>query len=116
MAFDEAGQQLAVVYRRPATLVVFDTNKGDAVTRLPTCGDADDLFFDGKRHRLYVSCGEGVLDVLERSSGGYRELARISTVAGARTSLWVPELDRLFLGVRARGGEAAAVWVYRPEG
>ena len=29
---------------------------------LSTCGDTDDLFFDAKRRRIYVSCG--------RRSGG----------------------------------------------
>jgi hypothetical protein len=44
----------------------------------------------------------------------YRRLARIRTAAGARTSLFVPELDRLFLAVRANGSEPAAIWVFAP--
>ena len=114
MALDDAAGHLAVVYRKPATLAVFDTARGEVVVRAPTCGDADDVFFDTKRQRLYVSCGDGALDVLQRQGNGYEELGRIPTVPGARTSLWVPELDRLFLGVRASGRESAAVWVYRP--
>lgn len=114
MALDGAAGHLAVVYRKPATLAVFDTTRGEVVARVPTCGDADDVFFDGKRHRLYISCGEGALDVFQGQDGTYRELGRIPTPPGARTSLWVPELDRLFLGVRASGREEAAVWVYRP--
>jgi hypothetical protein len=38
----------------------------------------------------------------------------VPTVAGARTALFVPELDRLFLAVRANGGEPAAIWIFRP--
>ncbi len=79
-----------------------------------TCGDADDVFVDNKRHRAYVSCGEGVVDVFEQADGGYRRLARVPTVSGARTSLFVPELDRLFVAVRSRSGGPAAVWVFRP--
>ena len=67
-----------------------------------------------KRHRVYVSCGEGVVDVLEPGEAGYRRLARVPTVSGARTSLFVPELDRLFVAVRARSNEPAAIWVFRP--
>ena len=114
MALDDTAGQLAVIYRKPATLAVFDTARGSLVARTPTCGDADDVFFDAKRQRLYVSCGDGALDVLQRQDDRYQELGRIATVPGARTSLWIPELDRLFLGVRASGGEPAAVWVYRP--
>jgi DNA-binding beta-propeller fold protein YncE len=114
MALDAAGKRLFVVYRRPALLAVFDTGSGAVVARLATCGDADDVFFDAKRQRAYVSCGDGALDVVEEHGGSYRELGRITTVSGARTSLWVSELDRLFLAVRARGSESAAIWVYRP--
>lgn len=114
MALDAAVGHLAVVYRKPATLAIFDTTQGAVIARTPTCGDADDVFFDTKRQRLYISCGEGALDVFQRQGDSYREVGRIPTVSGARTSLWVPELDRLFLGVRASGGEPAAVWVYRP--
>ena len=61
-----------------------------------------------------MSCGEGVVDVLEPVEAGYRRLARVPTVPGARTSLLVPELDRLFVSVRARLNESAAIWVFRP--
>jgi hypothetical protein len=61
-----------------------------------------------------VSCGQGVVDVLEASEGGYRRLARVPTVSGARTSLFVPELDRLFVAVRAGSNEPAAIWVFQP--
>jgi DNA-binding beta-propeller fold protein YncE len=114
MALDEAAHRLLVVYRRPALLAVFDTGSGNAVERIATCGDADDVFVDAKRQRAYVSCGEGALAVLQRQGDSYRELGRVPTVSGARTSLWVPDLDRLFLAVRARGSERAAIWVYRP--
>jgi DNA-binding beta-propeller fold protein YncE len=114
MALDAAGQRLLVVYRRPALLVVFDTGSGTVVTRLSICGDADDVFVDAKRQRVYVSCGEGVLDVLQKEGDVYRELGRIATASGARTSLWAADLDRLFVAVRARGDERAAIWIYRP--
>jgi len=115
MALDATDKRLFVVYRRPALLAVFDTGDGKVVTRLPTCGDADDVFVDGKRGLLYISCGDGALAVVQKEGDGYRELGRIPTVSGARTSLWVPELDRLFLAVRASGNEHAAIWVYRPK-
>ena len=66
-----------------------------------------------KRDRVYVSCGAGFLDVFETGEAGYRRIDRIRTVPGTRTSLFVPELDRLFLAVRASAGEPPAIWVYR---
>ena len=80
-----------------------------------TCGDADDVFHDARRDRLYVTCGDGVVEILQATGGGFERVARVPTVSGARTGLFVPELDRLYVAVRARGGEPAAVWVFRPQ-
>lgn len=84
------------------------------MVKVETCGDADYVFVDRKRHRVYVSCGEGVVDVLQSGEAGYSRLARAPTVSGARTSLFVPGLDRLFVAVRAAPNEPAAIWVFRP--
>ena len=114
MAIDAEAQRVLVVFRSPPTLMALSSQDGRVVAKVETCGDADDAFVDSRRRRIYVSCGEGVVDVLERSQTGYSRLARVPTVPGARTSLFAPELDRLFVAVRARSGEPAAVWVFRP--
>jgi YVTN family beta-propeller protein len=112
MTLRPAAQHVVVVFRRPAKLGVFAMADGASVASPDTCGDSDDVFDDAKRDRVYVSCGDGSIDVFDGKD--YRRLARISTVAGARTSLFVPEADRLFLAVRASGSEPAAIWVYAP--
>ncbi len=94
--------------------MALSSQDGRITTKLATCGDADDVFVDAKRNRVYVSCGEGVVDVLERRDTGYGSVARVPTVSGARTSLFVREFDRLFVAVRARSYEPAAIWVFRP--
>jgi YVTN family beta-propeller protein len=112
MAIDEAASQVIAIFRSPPKLRSYSMQTGEVVNELDICGDADDVFLDAKRSQFYVSCGAGFIDVID-ASGAYKRVARVSTVAGARTSLFVPELDRLFLAVRANRGEAAAVWVYR---
>jgi hypothetical protein len=114
MAIDGEAHRVLVVFRSPPTLMALSSQDGHVVAKLDTCGDADDVFVDAKRHRVYVSCGEGVVDVLDGAGAGYRQLAHAPTVSGARTSLFVPELDRLFVAVRARSDEPAAIWVFRP--
>jgi DNA-binding beta-propeller fold protein YncE len=114
MAFDRDGRRVLVVFRNPPRLVAVSIQDRRVIGKLDTCSDADDLFVDPRRRRVYVSCGEGVVDVLEQREREYRRLARLSTVAGARTSLFVLELDRLFVAVRARSNEPAAIWVFRP--
>ncbi len=111
---DGEAHQVLVVFRSPPSLMALSSQDGHVVAKVDTCGDADDVFVDHKRHRVYVSCGEGVVDVLESAEAGYRRLARVPTVPGARTSLFVPELDRLFVAVRAGSNEPAAIWVFRP--
>jgi MFS family permease len=103
------------VFRNPAKLAAFSIKDGALLASADVCGDADDLFFDPKRERVYVSCGEGFLDVLDaKADSAYRQVARIATVPGARTSLFVPELDRLLLAVRAEAEQPASIWVFRP--
>ena len=114
MAIDREAHRVLVVFRSPPTLMAVSSRDGRVVAKVETCSDADDVFVDPKRRRVYVSCGEGVVDVLELREAQYRRLARVPTVSGARTSLFVPELDRLFVAVRARSSEPAAIWVFRP--
>jgi hypothetical protein len=114
MAIDGDAHRFLVVFRRPPTLMALSSQDGHVAARVEICSDADDVFVDRKRHRVYVSCGDGVVDVLEANEAGYRRLARMPTVPGARTSLFVPELDRLFVAVRGASNEPAAIWVFRP--
>jgi len=114
MAIDGEAHQVLVVFRSPPTLIALSSQDGRIAAKAETCGDADDVFVDRKRRRVYVSCGEGAVDVLEAGEAGYRRLARVPTVSGARTSLFVPELDRLFVAVRAGSNEPAAIWGFLP--
>ena len=115
LTVDSSGTALAVVFRRPARLVLINTKTGATTQQLDTCGDADDVFFDTKRRRIYVSCGAGAVDVFQGEAAGYRSLARVETSSGARTSLFVPELDRLYVAARAGLlGSDAAILVLRP--
>jgi hypothetical protein len=114
MALEHRARHVLVAFRSPAKFGAFSMDDGSLVAGPDICGDADDLFVDANRRRVYISCGEGFLDVLDSAQGAYRRIARIATVLGARTSLFVPEIDRLMLAVRASGQEAAAIWVYQP--
>jgi YVTN family beta-propeller protein len=107
---------VATGFRSPATLALFDRARGQMVSRIASCGDADDIYFDTKRRRYYVSCGAGRIDIFALSDDALQSLGRVPTSWGARTSLFVPELDRLFLAARAGllFGSNASIHVYRP--
>ena len=61
-----------------------------------------------------LSCGEGFIDVVRQDGDAYESLARIPTARGARTALFVPEMDRLYLAVREERSKGASVWIFRP--
>jgi hypothetical protein len=113
LAIDLERQQVLAVFRHPAKLGAFDMRDGAMRQAVETCGDSDDLFVDAKRSQIYLSCGVGFLDVFAARADGFLRVAHLATAAGARTSLWVPQLDRLYLAVRA-GNDPAAIWIFRP--
>jgi YVTN family beta-propeller protein len=114
MIMDRARGQILLVFRGPPMLAAFSMADGKPVATAETCGDSDDVFVDAKRGRIYVSCGAGYVDVFEANGSAYRKMARVPTAPGARTSYFVPELDRLFVAVRASTAVPAAIWVFRP--
>ena len=64
MAIDRDARRILVFFRSPPTLMALSSQDGHVVTKTRTCSDADDVFVDAARHRVYVSCGEGAVDVL----------------------------------------------------
>jgi YVTN family beta-propeller protein len=113
LALDASGHVLSV-FRRPAKVGLFDTQDGHLLGSFDTCSDSDDIFVDAKRSRLYVICGEGFVDVYSQSGNQLRKVGHVATQRGARTGLFVPEADRLFLAVRAALSGPAAIWVLKP--
>jgi DNA-binding beta-propeller fold protein YncE len=113
MALDHERQLALVVFRNPAKFAAFNLETGSLVAEVDTCGDADDVFIDTKRKQIYITCGAGFIDILKADDPKYSRVVQIPTVPGARTGLFISEIDRLFVGVRANSGEPAAIWVYR---
>jgi hypothetical protein len=107
--------EVAVVYRAPARLVLLDDRTGAERAALPACGDADDVYFDGRRARWYVICGDGHVDVFLRNRAALTRLASIETAPGSRTGLFDPESDRLYIASRAASGHPATIRIYRPQ-
>lgn len=112
MALDARHRRLFVVFRQPAELVVFNADSGEALVKLRCAEDADGIHYDAPRQRIYVSGGRGVLSVIEQANQDYyRLLAEVPVPPGARSSLFVPELNRLYLAVPS-DGRGAAIHAY----
>ena len=116
MALDQSHRRLFVGFRKPAKLIVVDIQSGKIVADLDSAGDADDMFYDASRRRIYISGGEGFLSAFQQTDADhYRLLAKIPTATGARTSLFVPEVNRLYLAFPRRGAQTAEVRVYQAQ-
>jgi DNA-binding beta-propeller fold protein YncE len=113
MALDETNHRVFIGCRRPAKVLVYDTEAGRESGSFDIVGDTDDLFYDAKRQRLYVSGGDGFVDAFDvRPGTPPSRLAHLPTAAGARTSLFVPDLNRLYLAVPHRGSQRAEIRVF----
>jgi DNA-binding beta-propeller fold protein YncE len=114
VALDEPHHRLFVGTRNPPLIVVLDTGSGKEVARMPTVNTLDGLFFDRATRRLYASGGEGFIDVQRQiDPDHYEAVAHVPTGPNARTSLFVPELDRLFVAVPKSGDGSAEVRVFQ---
>jgi len=114
MALDETNHRLFVGCRIPSKLVVLNTESGEVVTKIDISGDPDDVFYDSKRHRIYAICGVGKIDIIEQTNANtYKALAKVDTANGARTGLFVPERDTLFVAVPHRGSQQAEIRAYQ---
>ena len=113
MALDEGDHRLFVVTRFPARLLVLDTASGKIVQTLSAVGDCDDVFYDQSRKRIYASGGEGAISIFEQQDADhYKEIARIATLKGARTSFFSPDLGRLYLAARRQSSSPAMIQVF----
>ena len=117
LALDEQNHRLFVGCRKPVPwMFVLATGYGSLMKVHSISGDPDDLFYDAQRKRIYASCGEGFIDVIEQGDGdNYETLEKISTRAGARTSYFSPDLNEFYLAVPRRGKEGAEIRVYQPK-
>ena len=105
IALDEPNHRLFLVTRTPPQFVVMDSESGKQITSLPAVTGADDMFFDTARKRIYVTAREGHIMVYEQKDPDtYTLLAKVAGSVGGKTSLFVPELNRLYVAVCKAGG------------
>ena len=116
MALNEADGRLAVGYREPALLAVFNTGSGAPVARVPACGDTDDVFLDRQAPSALPQLRRGLSSrssssamTLTRNSHAFRPSRARAPRCSFRSAIG------LYLAVRASGSEGAAVWVFRTD-
>ena len=103
LVLDEPNHRLFIATRKPAKFFVYDTDTGKVVTTLPTAEMHDDMWFDTARKRIYVTGTETTAVLEQRDADHYAHIADIPTGFRAKTSIFVPELNRLYVAVSGKG-------------
>ncbi len=116
MALDEMNHRVMIGYRHPARLVVLDGKTGKEMSINSMVGDADDLYYDRQTAEVYISGGDGYINIFRQSATNiYKQVANITTRSGARTSLFVPELRIFAIAARAQSGKSASLLVFKTD-
>lgn len=114
MAVDTVLHRVFIGYRHPSKLMALDCKTGNEISSADMIGDADDVYYDNRKAEIFVSGGDGEVNIYkEDSTSTYKQIANISTSAGARTSLLVPENKLFILAAKASSGKPAKILVYK---
>lgn len=113
MALDAANHRLFIGCRHPSKLLVLDTETGARIAAVDIDNDADDIFYNHEDSSLYITCGGGYLNIIKQQSvNQYTETERTSTSSGARTSLFISQINRLVIASPKGFGRSAELLVY----
>lgn len=112
MALDKLHHRLFIACE-PGKFIVFDTQTGKSVANLSIYKNADGIYLDTKRSLIYISCGEGFIEVIQQKDADhYLAIDKITTVKGAGTSLFLAFSNQLFLAVPQTETNTAELRVY----
>ncbi len=112
MTLDEAHHRLFIGARQPAEVLVYDTATGRLVNTIGVGQGPDDIFYnpDGC---LYVSSRQGFTYVFRQTDPDHYQIeGNTPTGVGAGTSLFVPQLGRLYVAIPQNQSQPAEVGVY----
>jgi DNA-binding beta-propeller fold protein YncE len=119
LALDTMHRRLFAASRMPPILTVLDTDTGKTITQLDGVPGIDDLWYDAAHQRIYASGGRGfdigsVYVYQQSGADQYKLAAKSPTASGAGTSLWVEQLNRLYVAAPANQKQDAEVLIFEP--
>ena len=111
---DEPNHRLLLTTRKTPKLVVMNSETGKVTASVPCVGMVDDIAYDAKLKRFYLS-GDQFVEVFKQDDADhYTSLGKIASGFRAKTAIFVPELNRYFLAVPRHAKSEAEVRVYEP--
>ena len=102
LAFDEANHRVFSATRSPSKFWVLDSNTGKIVTSLPCTAYNDHMMFDAKRKRIYITGTDTTTVIEQRDADHYEHLAEVPTGYRSKTSILVPELNRIYVALSGK--------------
>ncbi len=114
LVLDEANHRVFIGTRKPPKFFAFDTASGKVVASLPCAPLHDDMWLDAARKRIYVTGSENTTVFEQKDADHYSHLADVPTGFRAKTSILVPELNRIYMAVSGKGkpGAKLALQIY----
>jgi len=102
LALDEANHRVFSATRNPSKFWVIDTDTGKIVTTLPCTAYNDHMIFDAARKRIYITGTETATVIEQRDADHYEHLADVPTGYRSKTSILVPELNRIYVALSGK--------------
>lgn len=103
IALDEPHHRLFTATRKPPRLVVFNTDSGKVVTSLPCVGVNSDMSLDVARKRIYITGSDTASVFVQHDADHYEHIAEVPTAFRAKSSIFVPQLNRLYVADSGKG-------------
>lgn len=103
IALDEAHHRLFTAARKPPQFVVFNTDNGKVVASLPCVGVNSDMSIDVAHKRIYVTGSDTASVFEQRDADHYEHIAEVPTAYRAKSSIFVPQLNRLYIADSGKG-------------
>ncbi len=103
IALDEPNHRLFTATRKPPQFIVFNTDTGKVVITLLCVGVNSDMSRDVARKRIYVTGSETASVFEQRDADHYEHIAEVPTAYRAKSSIFVPQLKRLYVADSGKG-------------
>jgi DNA-binding beta-propeller fold protein YncE len=98
LGYDAKTNRLFIGCRNEPKMVVMDAANGKIVGSFPIGTGVDYAAFDPSSKLVFLSCGEGVLNIFhEKSADAYEDAGAVKTQPSAKTLAFDPKTGKIFL-------------------
>jgi len=102
IALDEPNHRLFTATRKPPQFIVFIRHRKSR-NFSPLCGREQRLSIDVARKRIYITGSDTASVFEQRDPDHYEHIAEVPTAYRAKSSIFVPELKRLYVADSGKG-------------